>query len=286
MLITALISLISVSQLEIHGHRGARWFLPENTLPAFEYALENGADVLEMDAVVTADDVLVIHHDLKIDSQICRNKDGSPVKNNLWIRSLTFEQVKAFDCGSQYNSEFPKQKKIPGVKIPSLLEVFEWVKASKSEKAAQIRFNIEAKSLPGEVDHSPNPSFYARLLVDLIKLNGFESRTIIQSFDHRILKEVKELNPKISTSALIAQNYLIDLVRVARLAGADIVSPNADWITTDQIRTLRATGIKVIPWTVNEPAGWERFANAGVDGLITDNPKELKAFLDSRIKKD
>jgi len=284
-IILSLLAALSLPDIEIHGHRGARASMPVKTIPAFAFAVENGADVLEMDVVATADDILVVHHDLKINANLCRNRDGSRIEESLWIRSLSFEQVKSFDCGSSSHPQFPKQRQIPGTKIPSLMEVFEWVKGSKLAMAGQVKFNIEPKSVPADSIRSPSPSSYARLLVDVIHQFEFEKRVIIQSFDHRVLREVKEIQPKILTSALIAQNYLIDLVRVARIASADIISPNAEWITREQVKTLRAIGLKVIPWTVNDPEDWRRMADFDIDGIITDDPKGLKAFLDSRIQK-
>src|SRR5687767_3710442 len=102
----------------VHGHRGARAVLPENTIPAFEFAIAAGADVLELDLAVTKDNVLVASHDPTINETICQGgKPGAP------IRQLTLAELRAYDCGARKNPEFPKQKLVPGTRIPTLDEV-------------------------------------------------------------------------------------------------------------------------------------------------------------------
>src|SRR5215471_15991187 len=106
--------------IQVHGHRGARAMRPENTMPAFEYAIDLGVDAIEMDVAVTKDDVLVISHDPVLNPEICRAVGGSTV-----IRELTFAELLGWDCGSLVNPHFPKQKPIPGTRIPALVEVLQ-----------------------------------------------------------------------------------------------------------------------------------------------------------------
>ena len=89
--------------IQVHGHRGARAVLPENTMAAFEYAIDQGADAIEMDVVVTKDDVPVIFHDPILNPAICRSPGGSDA-----IRELTFAELRDWDCGSLINPRFPR----------------------------------------------------------------------------------------------------------------------------------------------------------------------------------
>src|SRR5260370_15875062 len=104
--------------IQVHGHRGARAMLPENTIPAFEYAIDQGVDALEMDVAVTKDDVLVISHDPVLNPEICRTQGGSKV-----IRELTFAELRQWDCGSLVNPHFPKQTPVAGTYLPAPEEV-------------------------------------------------------------------------------------------------------------------------------------------------------------------
>src|SRR5437588_402578 len=88
----------------VHGHRGARALRPENTIPAFEYAIGAGADVLELDMAVTRDDVVVVSHDPVLNPEICRSPGGSTL-----IRVLTLAELRKWDCGSLRNPKFPRQ---------------------------------------------------------------------------------------------------------------------------------------------------------------------------------
>lgn len=279
-LLSTVVSLFT--QPEIHGHRGARSSRPENSLPAFEFALENGADVLEMDLAVTKDDQLVVNHDLWINPKHCRTKDGARVDEGVFIRKLSLEQIQSYDCGSMADPMFPKQQRLPGTKIPTFKEVLEFLKKSPWPRAASIKLNVETKIIPARPELSAEPAHFARLVVDLLKEYQMIDRTIVQSFDHRVLKEVKELNPKIKTAALLAENLPVDLIRLVRLSGADILSPSAEWITRDQVKMLKAVGIQVVPWTVNDESAWQQMVDLEVDGIITDDPKGLRAFLTRR----
>jgi glycerophosphoryl diester phosphodiesterase len=103
----------------VHGHRGARALRPENTLPAFEYAIQVGADVLELDLAVTRDDVVVVSHDPVLPQGICRGPKPGPA-----IRQVTLAELREYDCGSLQNPVYPRQMPVPGARVPTLDEVF------------------------------------------------------------------------------------------------------------------------------------------------------------------
>src|SRR6187200_3249935 len=109
--------------IEVHGHRGARARFPENTLPAFEHALKAGADALEMDLNVTKDGVLVVHHDTRINRELCLGPGGAKIKNPALIFETTLNDLKKLDCGSQKNPDQAKQITVPGTTIPTFEEV-------------------------------------------------------------------------------------------------------------------------------------------------------------------
>src|SRR5260370_34231542 len=118
----------------VHGHRGARARRPENTLPAFRYAIEQGVDVLELDVAVTKDGVAVISHDPLLNATICSGpKPGIP------IHTLTREELNGDDCGAKKNPLFPDQVPVPGTRIPTLNEVFDLGRGNS------VQFNVETK---------------------------------------------------------------------------------------------------------------------------------------------
>src|SRR3954451_5896965 len=123
--------------IQVHGHRGARALRPENTIPAFEYAIAAGADVLELDMAVTKDNVIVISHDPILHPPVCIGPKPAAV-----IHELTLEQVKQWDCGATQSKEFVTQKPVPGTWMPTLDEVFQLASRGK------FQFNIETKIFP------------------------------------------------------------------------------------------------------------------------------------------
>ena len=278
--------------IEVHGHRGARGVRPENTLSAFQYALDVGVDVLEMDLQVTKDNHLIVAHDQKVDQKICkvpsslrrslrtsRKSSKSTVgKNDIVFRSLTLQQVKQLDCGSLRNKRFPKQKLRKGERIPTLDEVFKLVKGSPLKSAKKVRFNIEMKSIPILKDWAPAPKEFAKLVIENLKKNKMDKRSVLQSFDHRILQEVKEIDDSIPLVALTEYNR-VDYVAALKGVGASILSPSFHWITKEDVAQVQEAGFRVIPWTANEEREWEYLVQVGVDGIITDYPKELIYWL-------
>ncbi len=267
--------------IAVHGHRGSRGTAPENTIPAFKAALAAGADVLEMDMGVTKDNVIVISHEPRITPERCLGPGGEKLEKPVPLRSLTLAEVKKYDCGSLPNPRFPRQVPAPGERIPTLDEVFALVKASGYGAAGKVEFNIETKIFPAERELSPSPAEFAKLVADAVRKNGMEKRVIVQSFDVRTLKEIKKIAPVIRTSQLTYEE-LVDIVPALKSAGADIWSPNSDWMTPESVKEAQAAGIKVAPWTLNTPKEWDAAIAAGVDAIITDYPGELAAYLRSK----
>jgi glycerophosphoryl diester phosphodiesterase len=259
----------------VQGHRGARAMRPENTLPAFEYAIGQGVDALELDMAVTMDGIVVVSHDSHLNRLICQGPEGSETA----IHRLTFAQLRQWDCGALQNSSFPRQKPVPGTKMPTLEEVFDLAAASN------VQFNIETKIDPEAPDLAPDPETFARLVVNLVRKHGMEKRVMVQSFDFRTLKEVRKLAPDLRLSGLYSGPPR-SFVEIAKEAGsaeksAEIVSPHFSLVTPERVQAAHDAGIQVIAWTANTPALWRKLADARVDAIITDDPAELIAWMKS-----
>jgi glycerophosphoryl diester phosphodiesterase len=259
--------------IQVHGHRGARAMRPENTLPAFEYAIVQGVDALELDMAVTKDNVLVVSHDPILEGPVCTGPAAKAV-----IRELTLAQVREWDCGAKQNPAFPKQQPVPGTRVPTLDEVFALAPKGK------FLFNIETKIFPEKPELTPPPEEFARMVLAAIRKHHLEARVVLQSFDFRTLIAMKKLAPQIKLSALYGGPPK-DFVAIGKEAGAGIVSPIAGLVTPEQVKAAHAAGLEVLPWTANTPQEWERLANAGVDGIISDDPAALIAWLKSKGKR-
>jgi glycerophosphoryl diester phosphodiesterase len=268
--IAATYSSVAASNILVHGHRGARAMRPENTIPAFEYAIKAGVDALEMDMAVTRDEVIVISHDPVLRGPVCTG-----LQENAVIHELTLNQVRQWDCGALRNPAFPEQVPMPGTRMPTLEEVFSLASLGSFD------FNIETKSFPDRPELTPTPEKFSALVLEKIRKYHLESRIILQSFDFRTLAAMKKLAPEIRLSALTEKDQRGFAV-IAHEAHAGIISPHYMLVTKEKVKAAHRAGLQVVPWTANKPADWEMLINAGVDAIITDDPARLIAHLKAK----
>lgn len=268
-------------QLDIQGHRGARGLLPENTIPAFIRALDEGVTTLELDVAITADGQVVVSHEPYMSASICLQPDGTRIAKgqdkNHNIFEMTFEEVAKYDCGSIGNPSFDSQKAMK-VNKPLLSEVVMAAEAHiKNNKLAAVNYNVEIKSSPAgdEVFH-PDVAIFSRLVLAVLNKHLPKSRYTIQSFDFRVLKHLQKENPDVTLVALVenARKYktLIEDLGFT----PDVFSPNHFFLTKEMVDHCHEKGMKVVPWTVNDRERMQKLVEMGVDGIITDYPDRAK----------
>ncbi|MBI4906755.1 MAG: glycerophosphodiester phosphodiesterase [Acidobacteria bacterium] len=266
-----LMTTLAAESIQVHGHRGARAVRPENTLPAFEYAITIGVDVIELDMAVTRDNVVVVSHDARMNPAFCTGPSGTRV-----IREMTLAELRRWDCGAKGNPAYPKQQSVPGTRVPTIDEVF--ALAPRGE----FHFNIETKITPKNPELTLSPEEFVRLVAEAIERHKLASRVVLQSFDFRTLHAMKKRMPNLRLSALIDASVAKDFVATAREAGAGIISPHLTIVTPDQVAKAHAAGLQVVPWTANTPSEWEKLAAAKVDAIISDDPAALIHWLKAK----
>lgn len=294
--------------IDLQGHRGARGLLAENTLPSFALALQAGVSTLELDVVVTRDDVLVISHDPALNPDITRDAQGHFLSSKgPDIRQLTFEQLQSYDVGrinpaSRYAQTFSAQKDQDGVRIPRLKDLFEMVKA---QGHSQVKFAIETKITPQRPDQTPDPERFVQLLLQEIREHGMSERVQILSFDWRTLQLVQKLAPGMPTVYITAQLPTLDnlgiksgqpsawtagfqhaqhgsVPRMIKAAGGSHWSSFWRELDAQKVREAQSLGIKVLAWTVNDRQSMGQMLDLGVDGLVTDRPDIAADLLKER----
>ncbi len=301
-----LLALTGCSTLafDAQGHRGARGLAPENTLPAFERALEIGVNTLELDVGVTADGVVVVAHDPYLNPAITRNASGQwlPPGKGPTLKSLTLTQLQAYDVGrinpdTPYAKTFSTQAPRDGTRVPTLASLFALV---KDRGINDVRFNIETKINPTQPDETVNPEQMVRALLNVVREAGMQKHVTIQSFDWRTLQIVQGFEPGIPTVYLSIQTANTDNIRdgvwtagfkiaehgsvpkMVKAAGGAVWSPNGGAVTEALVKEAQGIGLKVVPWTINTPADMERLLGWGVDGIITDYPDRLRDVMQKR----
>ncbi len=296
---------------DLQGHRGARGLAPENTLPGFEAALAVGVTTLEMDAGMTRDGVIVVHHDRRLNPDRTRGPGGAWLDAEQPAPALTALDAAAladYDVGSprpegKSAERFPEQRGLDGVAIPTLEAV---LARAEGLTDGGLRYNIETKISPADPETSPDPEAFASALVALLRRAGLTDRATVQSFDWRSLQAVQAQAPEIATVYLTAERDWLDNLqrgedgvspwtagldvdryeasapRLIAEAGGAVWSPYYRDLREAELREAHRLGLRVVVWTVNDPDDMESLIELGVDGIITDYPDRLRAVMEEK----
>jgi glycerophosphoryl diester phosphodiesterase len=250
---------------DLQGHRGCAGLMPENTLPAFERALELGVTTLELDLQLTRDDVVVVHHDPHLAPRRCVDSAGRPVKKRQ-IDELAFAELEPLDCGA---SPVGGAKRVAGAHIPRLEQVLDLAR----DADYPVRVNIEIKK-------QRDPAAYrhmAELVVEALRERDLLQRAMIQSFEPEALIAVREIEPELTRAALVRKPKLY--TERLEQSEATVLQPRVDLLRENDVRRIQAMGVRVIPWTVNKAPDMRRLIAWGVDGMITDYPDRALSVL-------
>ena len=240
---------------KVIAHRGASGYAPENTLPAFQKALDQGADWIELDLHSSKEGVPVVFHDATLER--CTNGEG-PVREAAW------EDLAQLDAGSWYGEAFQ------GTKIPNLTEVLERVDG-KAAVLIELKLDERGEIYEGLVE---------RVLED-IEAADAQTWCILQAFDSRYLKKIKESGALLPYHKLIVEDYspfpfYVDEKWQWGYLDTDLeyqaINPYYKTLTPGRIRDRHEEGYEVYPYTVNEESDMRMLLHWGVDGIITNYP--------------
>ncbi|WP_294752258.1 glycerophosphodiester phosphodiesterase family protein [uncultured Ruminococcus sp.] len=241
-----------ITRTQVTAHRGFSKVAPENTMPAFQAAMDCGADYIELDLQLTSDGQLVVIHDDKLD----RTTNGKGL-----VERYTYEQLKTLSAGSW----FSKDGEFDDVEIPLFSEVLELT-------GKDIMLNIEIKK-------SGDPKKTAEKAVELIEEYGIVNSCYVTSFSYPALKKVKQLNPKIKT-AFIAN--LATATSYAQLPYIDAVSMNYLFVNQSVVNSAHHHGKRIFVWTVDRQSEMQKMMALGVDNIITDRPDKALEIVNSK----
>jgi glycerophosphoryl diester phosphodiesterase len=272
------------SSFDFEGHRGSRGLMPENTIPAMKAGIDNGITTVELDAIITKDNKVVVSHDPYFSDVITTTPDGKYLTKKeaekLALYKMTYDEIEKYDVGMKPHPGFPQQQKIK-VHKPLLSVLIDSVESYAASKGKLIRYNIEikSKSTTDGIYH-PAPEPFSELLIDVLKDKHILDRTVIQSFDVRPLQYIHAKYPSIKLSYLVEATAAPLQDEISKLGFIpDTYSPNFAIVTKELVQQCHQKGIKVLPWTVDTVSEMKRLIVMGVDGIITDYPNlfaELK----------
>jgi glycerophosphoryl diester phosphodiesterase len=290
--------------IKIYGHRGARGNFPENTLGSFQYLFNNNINAYETDILISKDLIPVITHDFRLSPDVTKDSGGHWLKNDdIKIFDLTYEALSKFDISSinkksKYGRRFADQKILIDQKIPKLSELLELTSKNISD---ELVLNLEIKSTPIEDNLTPPPEVMVKLITDVVSKSKLKDKIIYSSFDWRVLREIKNLDPKISRAYLTSEQkgkvydkspwmdfmplYDSDsreLPRLIKTLGGEAWHPKHKDISRDIVKISHEEGLPVNVWTVNEEYDMMRMIDYGVDGIMTDYPLRLKELCERK----
>ncbi len=233
------------------AHRGFSGRFPENTLLAFQKAIEVGADGNEFDVHLTRDGVPVIHHDENLE----RTTNGTGL-----IGDFTFDELRQLDASARYAGLSAVQR------IPSLREYFELI------NGIIIISNIELKT--GIIHY---PEIEQRVLA-LIDEFHYRENVIVSSFNHYSARLFKTLAPDVRIG-ILEESWLIDPVGYAKSIGAECYHPEFHSLTEEIVQNFRENQIKINAWTINEETDMRKSIEMRLDGVITNHPDKFAHIL-------
>ncbi|RLE27730.1 MAG: hypothetical protein DRJ65_01895 [Acidobacteria bacterium] len=232
------------------AHRGAAGSAPENTLASIELAVEQGADIIEIDVQESADGEIVVIHD----SDLMRVG-----RRPLRIWEATYEEILEVDVGSWYGTEFSDQR------VPTLAQVLELCKG-------RAMVDIELK------DYGHNEHLEERV-AEIVERVGMEDDVVLMSLVSNIVSTMKNLRPD-WTVGLLTAKAVGDLTT----SDADFLAVHVGIAKPRFVRRAHAAGKEVFVWTVNDKLNMHRMMSRGVDGIITDYPALARTVIEERTK--
>jgi glycerophosphoryl diester phosphodiesterase len=243
----------------IVAHRGGAALAPENTLAAFANALKLGVDMVECDVHLSKDGELIVMHDFTV----------SRTTNGIGeIRELTLAELKQLNAAAKFvGGSFPAQP------VPTLDEVLDLI---KGKAGIQIEIKLAGNArYPG----------IEKKVIDAVNSRGMTNDVIVISFDFPTLKDVKAIDSRITTGALVRADWFMlrtpekSVTDAIEQTGADYFMPTASPVNQAIVDAAHARRIKMGVWTVNVASEMERYAGFGIDAITSDRPDELKKIL-------
>ncbi len=234
------------------AHRGSSGERPENTLPAFERAIEQSADMIETDLHLSRDGVVVIHHDAVLE----RLGEQGEIREYL-------------------ASELTAMNAAPGLaireKMPTLIDLLD-------RFGERMQFNLELKVGREDVAYDG----LEEIVVAAVEARGLMSRMLFSSFYDPVLARLRERSPSARIALLVSPRAPVAIFERAGRVGAEAINPHIRLVTKELVEQAHVENLCVYPYTANDSKQMARLLDCGVDGIITNHPALLDTLLDRR----
>ena len=251
-------ALKSARKCWVTGHRGAMEYAPENTASSFKEGLRRGADALECDVHLSKDGQCVVMHDESVE----RTTNGQGL-----VSQLKAAQIKKLDGGSWFS------KKFKGEKIWLLQDLLRWAWRQKTVQGNPLCVVIEVKN---------EPVRYLQIekkILDCVVKCKMKNRIVIISFDHGVVKRMKQLDSEFF-SRILYDRPLADPMARAKQMSADAIFPRRNLISKKLVERARSQKLFIGTWTVNEPKEMKKILRMKPDMITSNVPDRLIQHFD------
>ncbi len=243
------------------AHRGASYYAPENTMPAFELAFEMNADLIELDVTLSSDFVPVIFHDKNLNEK--SNGKGAVISRDL-------EYLKSLDTGKWFS------KKYKGTRISTLEEFLDWA-------SGKIALNIEIKKEVGIL--SPGRGAEEKI-VQLVEKYRMSDHVLYSSFSYACLQKLKDIDKDLPVAVLYEPSQSVNRTPVQIIRNLNASAFNCSWreLKKKWIHELQQENIPIMIYTVNRLSRMKNLISRGVNSIFTDRPDILRKIADPKNK--
>lgn len=297
------------SKITVFGHRGARGIYPENTMSGFHYLRDIGIDAVEVDVQNAANRVTVVAHDPFISHAFTRDRHGAWISGDpcpvlqVEANELATLDVGTIRPGTDYAARFPDQAPLNKQRIPTFATFCNWAATEPS-----LLMNVEIKSHALNAEINDPPDVLAEDVIRALTVNGLVNRSIVSSFDWRVIHACGRRSPNLRRGYLTLldshgttmEPNVIDgspwmdgarmtdhqssLPQTIADLGGHVWCPYFEDLKQSDLERAKKCGLLVNVWTVNNAKDIHRMVDLGVDGIISDYPARVQNILSARTE--
>jgi glycerophosphoryl diester phosphodiesterase len=260
------------------GHRGTRGLMPENTIPAMEKGITEGANTIEFDVHLSKDSFVLVYHDASPDPNYTTMPDGTDIpmdeRKKYTFYQNNYQDIRKFVVGVKDYPAFPQQQHMKTY-TPLLSELIDSIELyTRANSLPDVYYLLEIKSNE-KTDgvEQPDPEQFMKLLMPVVKAKNLGSRIFIQSFDMRPLQVLHREYPEFKLGFLTDNKNATFEENITKLGFQPaLYNPNYKLVTPELVEKCHDAKILIQPWTVNTLEDMKKIRSLGVDGIITDYP--------------
>ena len=274
-----LVSSCGKKTIDLQAHRGGAGLMPENTVSAMKNAIDLGIKTLEFDLQLSSDGKVVVSHDNYFHPRYSTRPDGTLIMEDdpkEYLYTMPYDSILKYDVGLRFVKRWPEQAKVAEVK-PLAADLIAFCEEYAAKKGFKPGYNIEIKSRTGEGEGTLWPGYeeFCDKCMEVLLDANLGKRLIVQTFDVRALEYLHQHYPGTILSYLTEDETDIEAILPQISFKPEWWSPNYEVITPENVAYCHKRGIKVVPWTVDDPAEIQRMVDCDVDAIISNYPDRL-----------